>query len=460
MMQRATAQAPTSDRRGTDQRADGFTISFQSEMLTGLKLSTLGRFVSLAVIAVLLSYLVPAPALYYFEALLSLAVLTGVVHYLLIRSGVGRSWLSYIFILLDFALLTFTLLVPNPFDPEKWPPQMLLRNDPIIFYFMVLASTAFIYSPRLMVWAGLIGGLCWGAGAWWLLSLPETHTPFNHPPHMTSAQHLAEHLDVHFVNTNVWLLELVLFLLVAGILAVVVRRSRRLVIRQAQVASERSTLARYFSPNVLDEVIESTGPLTQVRKHEVAILFADIVGFTSLCETMPPEQVMELLRVYHTRLEEQVFRFGGTLDKFIGDAVMASFGAPRSGPHDAVNGLLCARAMLHSMAEWNVQREALGEAPIQIGIGLHYGSAVMGDVGSERCAAFAVIGDTTNTTSRLQSLTRDLGADLVASQALLEAVRRERPEAEPELDDFRDAGMQTIRGRQKPMHIWMLATED
>ncbi len=108
------------------------------------------------------------------------------------------------------------------------------------------------------------------------------------------------------------------------------------------------------------------------------------------------------------------------------------------------------------MDEWNAQRELAGEVPIRIGIGIHYGPAVMGDVGSERCAAFAVIGDTTNTTSRLQSLTRSLQADIVASQTLLDAVQRETPRDEALLDGFQDAGWQTIRGRQNPMHVQML----
>jgi adenylate cyclase len=112
--------------------------------------------------------------------------------------------------------------------------------------------------------------------------------------------------------------------------------------------------------------------------------------------------------------------------------------------------------MLQSLTEWNGQRQTFGEEPIRIGIGIHYGPAVMGDVGSERCVAFAVIGDTTNTTSRLQSLTRDLQVDIVASQALLDAVRRETPEADQVLHGFRDAGMQAIRGRRNAMHIWML----
>jgi adenylate cyclase len=436
--------------------AEAVNNAFRAESITGLKLNTVGRLVSLAVIAVLIAYLAPHASVLYYEALLMVFALIGLAHYMLVRQGYGGSWLGYSFVTLDFALLTFTLFVPNPFAPWHEPPQAGFRNDPIVYYFLLIASVAFSYTPKLMLWAGCAAGLGWTAGVMWLLSLPDTHTPWDYPPRMTPAEHLASHLDPHFVDTHLWIQNLILILLVAGILALVVRRSYALVTRQAAFARERAALSRYFSPNVLDELMQTGMPFTTVRKHEVAILFADIVGFTHLCETMAPEDTMDLLREYHSRLEAEVFRFGGTLDKFIGDAVMASFGAPRPGLQDATDSLSCAYAMLQSMTEWNDQRQRLGEEPIRIGIGIHHGPAVMGDVGSERCAAFAVIGDTTNTTSRLQSLTRDLQVDIVASQALLDAVRRETPEADQVLRGFRDAGMQAIRGRQKAMHIWML----
>lgn len=434
------------------QRSDWLAQAFRTEALSGLKLATQGRLVSLAVIAVLLVWLVPTPGLYYFEALLLIFVGLGIIHYWFSRSHLGQSWQDYVFVVLDFALLTFAVFVPNPLALVSQPPQMALRTDPIVYYFLLIAARALSYSPRLMLWAGLTSGLCWSAGVLWLLSLPDTLTQWQPSLRLPAARHL----DPHFVNMDLWLQDLVLLLLVAWVLAAVVRRSRLLVVRQATVARERANLARYFSPNVLDEVTGSDAPLATVRKHEVAILFADIVGFTRLCETMPPEHVMAFLREFHARIEAQVFRFGGTLDKFIGDAVMASFGAPRPGAQDATSALRCARAILHAMAEWNRHREATGEVPIRIGIGLHYGPAVIGDVGSERCAAFAVIGDTTNTTSRLQTLTRHLQADIVASQTLLEAVYCETPQAEAELRGFADAGRQAIRGRQNAIHVWTL----
>jgi adenylate cyclase len=458
MAERTRQQSVVIERHDTPDVhvSDWLADAFRTEALEGLKVSTWGRLASLVVIAGLLVYLTPIPGLYYYEALLVLFAGLGIVHYLLRRQHFEWPWLSYVFIALDFALLTFTLFVPNPLAIEPRPPQMALRNDPIVYYFLLIAAVAFSYSPSLMVWAGIAAAVSWSGGVLWLLSLPDTLTKFDHPPEMTITQHIAEHLEARFVDTDVWVQNLVLLLLVAGVLAFMVQRSRRLVVRQARAARQRANLSRYFSPNVLDEVAGTDGPLTAVRKHEVAVLFADIVGFTRLCETMAPENVMELLREYHARLEEEVFRFGGTLDKFIGDAVMASFGAPRSGLQDATSALRCARAMLRSLAQWNSERATVGAAPIRIGIGLHYGPAVMGDVGSARCAAFAVIGDTTNTTSRLQSLTRTLETDVVVSQALMVAIRREISDADNELAGLVDAGLQTIRGRENTLHVWTL----
>lgn len=433
-----------------------FEQTFRREALSGLRLSMQGRVFSMSVIAVLLWFIVPYPTVLFYDMMLACFVLLGVAHYALRSSRYGHAWQSYVFVALDFALLTVTTFLPMPFAMEALPAQHVWRHGPIVYYCLLLVSVAFYYSPTLMFWAGCAGSLGLSAGMLWLFLLPDTVTRFDHAAQHTPTQYLQLHLSPYFVDIDLWLQNVVLLLLIANSLAAIVWRSRRLVIRRAIAARERANLARYFSPKILEEVQETNGPLLHVRKHEVAILFADIVGFTALCEKMSPEDVMAFLREYHTRMEEQVFRFGGTLDKFIGDAVMASFGAPHPGSQDATDALHCARAMLDSIAAWNRERYRGETGTIRIGIGLHYGLAVMGDVGSERCASFAVIGDTTNTTSRLQALTRTLDVDLIASQALLDAVRREALLIESELAAFKDRGFQSIRGRERPLHIWAL----
>ena len=112
--------------------------------------------------------------------------------------------------------------------------------------------------------------------------------------------------------------------------------------------------------------------------------------------------------------------------------------------------------MQESIAEWNREREISGEPFIRMGIGVNHGPAVMGDMGSERTSAFAVIGDTTNTGSRLQTLTRDLGVDMVVSQDVMDAFMREATDTGKILEGFVDVGPQFIQGRKGAIHVWTL----
>ncbi len=140
---------------------------------------------------------------------------------------------------------------------------------------------------------------------------------------------------------------------------------------------------------------------------------------------------LPLLRSFHGRVEGAVFEHDGTLDNYIGDEVMATFGVPDVGDRDACNALDCAQAILDDIGVWNAERVAGGELPVGIGIGLNFGSVVLGDTGSERSMAFTVIGDTVNTASRLERLTRIIETDLVVSEALIEKARQEAGADQP-----------------------------
>src|SRR5207247_2875478 len=122
-------------------------------------------------------------------------------------------------------------------------------------------------------------------------------------------------------------------------------------------------------------------PLGAVRRQTVAVLFVDIVGFTRMAEAMAPEAVVTLLRDFHERMTAQIFACGGTVEKYIGDAIFAVFGIPTASDEDAANALRCADMMLSALDCWNEEREGRGEPPLAMGIGLTYGLAVLGDVG-------------------------------------------------------------------------------
>ena len=220
----------------------------------------------------------------------------------------------------------------------------------------------------------------------------------------------------------------------------------------------RNNLARYFSPNVVELLAGQDEPLGPVRRQDVAVLFADIVGFTALAETMTPEAVMETLRVFHGRMSREVFACGGTLEKFIGDAMLATFGVPHPSDRDAGNALQAAGSMLAALDRWNDERRSAGAAEIRMGIGVNYGPVVLGDLGGEHGMAFTVIGDTVNASSRLQDLTRVLDTPLVAGDALVQAVATHEGAAAMRRR-LRPAGERQLRGRVGAIKVWTLAPE-
>jgi adenylate cyclase len=225
--------------------------------------------------------------------------------------------------------------------------------------------------------------------------------------------------------------------------------------RRLAAERARANLARYFSPNLVDVLAERDEPFGPIRRQNVAVLFADIVGFTSISEVMPPELVVMLLRQFHERMTTQIFDCGGTVEKYVGDAILATFGVPLATELDAAQALKCADGMLTALDNWNRELAATGEAPLGIGIGLNYGPAVVGDVGSERSMSFTVIGDTVNTASRLQELTRTLDTALLASDAVIKAAGSQLGnDLLKVLDRLEDGGMQVLRGRNVAVRVW------
>lgn len=354
----------------------------------------------------------------------------------------------YAFMLVDSLALAAVLLVPNPFDPAPPPLPIPLRWASFMYFFLLLMQAAFSFRPRLLAWTGLCGAGAWTLGFFWIATRPETLLD---PPGATAS--LARFLDPNYASILKYENEVVAFLLVSAGLALLVRRSRALVAERLDAERTRGNLARYFSPKVVDTLAERDEPLGRVRRQSVGVLFADLVGFTTMAEEMTPEEVMTLLRDFHGRMEEEVFRHGGCLEKFIGDALLATFGVPDTGRRDATDTLACARGMRTALEVWNRERAAAGLPTLRMGLGVHYGPVVAGDIGSRRSMAFATVGDTTNVTSRLQALTREMGASIVASDALVAAVRREAAEAGL-LAGLSARGPQTLRGRDTPIDLW------
>lgn len=193
----------------------------------------------------------------------------------------------------------------------------------------------------------------------------------------------------------------------------------------------RARLERYHSPGVVGEVLSGGegGGLTRMKRAEVSVLFADLVGFTPLAESAEPEEVAALLGEYFTGAVEAIFAEGGTLDKFIGDGVMAFFGAPVAQPDHARRAVRAARGILAALDRWNAEREAAGRPPLAVRLAVNSGPVVVGEVGSEQRVDYTVLGNTVNVAARLEESVARAG-EVVVSAGTLERLGEEAGEAE------------------------------
>jgi adenylate cyclase len=189
-------------------------------------------------------------------------------------------------------------------------------------------------------------------------------------------------------------------------------------VAREEVQSDR--LSRYFSPSVREAILDGE-PHRAGSRSEVTILFADVRDFTRMSSAMAAEDVVSLLNEYLSEMVPVVFRHGGTLDKFIGDGILAYFGAPLPEATHAEQAVACALEMVSALGALNARREARGQGRIAIGVGLHTGAVVVGNIGPEDRREFTVIGDTVNVASRIEGLTKVHGAPVLASLRTREA---------------------------------------
>jgi adenylate cyclase len=430
--------------------------AFSQTALESLRVAMWAKLVAAGLVCVFLVAQFPSLAVLYWIAIAAIFGGAGMLQYRLARKRPDARR-KYYFITFDIVLLTSAALIRNPFlDYGGVPVQLDLRFQSFLYLFIPLALSIFSFTPRFVLFTGACIAVVWGGAVLAIALRPETVTLLDMPNYATAS--IAEKseyvLKPHFVHLANAVNEIVLALIVALMLAFGVSRQMSLVVRQIGAERSRAALARYFSPNMVEEIATLERPLGEVRAQNAGVLFADIVGFTAHSERLGPEKTMDLLRGFHRRMAETVFAHGGTVDKYIGDAVMATFGTPRPASDDALRAVRCALVMTDAVAHWNEERRAAGEAPIRIGIGLHYGPVVTGDMGDERRLEYAVIGDTVNVASRLEKLTRELGVAALVTGDAFEAARACAAGAEPLLDGLRPAGTAAVRGRAEPVALW------
>ncbi|MFO1470470.1 MAG: adenylate/guanylate cyclase domain-containing protein [Turneriella sp.] len=202
-------------------------------------------------------------------------------------------------------------------------------------------------------------------------------------------------------------------LLIGGLLAWITYSYRKSIHQAAQLEVASTELGRYFSPNVRDSIVAQEVSFGGARV-KAAVLFSDIRGFTTMSEKMSAEDTVSFLRDYHERMVEVIYRHRGTVDKFIGDGIMVTFGTPQPAADDAERAVRCALEMQKSLDEMN---QTNGNS-IRMGIGIDFGNVIAGNIGSHNRLEYTVIGDTVNTASRIENATKEFSKNLLFSQAV------------------------------------------
>jgi adenylate cyclase len=207
----------------------------------------------------------------------------------------------------------------------------------------------------------------------------------------------------------------------------------------------RSTMARYMSKEVADQLLQGGEDVLGGRDQTVSILFSDVRGFTTLAEAIGARETVAMLNEYFTEMVDVIFENGGILDKYIGDAIMALFGAPFAGPTDADNALATANQMLTKLAELNARRAGEGKPPLEVRLGINTGDVIVGNIGSSKRMEYTVIGDQVNLASRLEGANKFYGTNILLSEYT--RARLTRPCLTREIDLIR------VKGKDDPVAV-------
>jgi adenylate cyclase len=415
----------------------------------GLVFAFQARCAAILIVAVSVVVIVDWPRNLYYLGFVAAFFLAGYVPFRL-RRRPGAELIKLGFVVLDVVLIAAAVLnFPSSNVSIDWPIQARLRNQNFLFMLLLLGEAALTYSPRRVVWTGGSIVTIWSLVFLYLYQLPDSKRYVDMGFQQTDGELLNLFLNPTYVSLPQWLAQLVATGILTALLAIAVYRSRMHLLAQVEAQVLRSELARYVSPDVADALAQNpTADFGAPTVRAVAVLFADIVGFTRLNERLPPERTLALIRSFQERSTAVVFRHQGTLDKYLGDGFMATFGGLREEPDAPARAIACAFALKAEFERWNAKRNARQADPISVAIGVHFGPVVVGNVGAKQHIEFTVLGDVVNVASRLEKATRELGCVIAASDESVRAAA----EAE-HLSSFDRSVHLQVRGRSSPLVV-------
>lgn len=349
-------------------------------------------------------------------------------------------WMLYLSAVADIALL-LGLIWSFHLQYEQ-PPSFYLKAPTLLYLFIFIGIRALHFDPRFVIATGISAAIGW--------ALMVLYVLFNDPSDSMITRDYIEYMTSNSVLIGAEFDKIVSILMVTGVLALALHRARNLLVESVIEGSAARDLSRFVPEEVAHKVIHSEEGATTGKGEvsECTILFTDIEGFTSISETVEPEQLIEALNRYFTLIAEPINRYGGVISQFQGDAVLATFNVPKPDADHAGNAIRAALDIQQAL-----DGVEFGDGiPFNTRVGINTGRVVGGLVGSGDRVGYTVHGDNVNLTARLEQLNKDYGTRIIVSDRTLTQI----PEG---LFAFEPLGEVSVRGLNQPIKIYTVSAE-
>ncbi len=404
--------------RHTDHEKDIEATFLQAEQ-TGLKLAIKGRLVAIVLMGIWLASTRGSDRSIDFIAVATLFAVLGMIQFALIGTHFNRPWHKYLFLFLDAALLSVLVAIAPVIPSADLPQSFIFRVNIFPYYFLLLAISAFSFSPGLVLWAGFVGSAGWLAAFQYIFSQtpsPLTWTDMGVNPNRE--QFLSVFFDPRFLPISSRIQETIILFIVAALLAVVMRRTRNTVFAHLTADAERRSISdmfgRYVPKAVAEAMISDQGVLAPIERT-ATVVFIDIAGFTALTERLGPAPVTAVLNAYFDDATEIIGSHGGVITQFQGDAILAIFNVPIVDQDHAHHALQAVLELLQ-----RVKTQTYGGQSIAIRAGINTGNLIAGNIGGGGRQTYTVHGDAVNTAARLEVMNKELGTSILLSGATAE----------------------------------------
>jgi adenylate cyclase len=354
--------------------------------------------------------------------------------------------LLYLSIIIDMSLLLG--MIWSFHLQYQQPPTFYLKSPTLLYVFIFIALRALRFEARYVITAGVVAAIGWAAMAVYAtLASGEMDVV---------TRDYVYYLTSNSVLKGAELDKIITILAVTAIIAVAITRAQKLLVKAAAEGAAAHDLSRFFSPEISQQIITAEQEVTAGtgRARDAAILMVDIRGFTRLATTVEPDNLVCLLAEYQSRIVPIIQRHGGTIDKFMGDGIMATFGAAVTSPTYVSDALKTVDDIMEAADAWASELQQEGKPLLKIGAAVATGRIIFGAVGDESRMEYTVIGDAANLSAKLEKHTKSEGVRALCTASAFDVAVRQGYQPSPAIERRKS---RQIEGVAHPVDIIVLA---